>query len=273
MKKHSIYQLWLRIILFMAIAIMLIFTLQVFILPLFRQIIPNGDALPLNLEINLIRMINGIVGVGLVYVFLSFDRQKFKDIGLKWNKQYGMEWILLSIPIALAGLIPTVIIEIIFNIIILKELINVLAIILTFFVTIFAIGLGEEILFRGYIQNMLETRYSFKFSAVLSALMFGFLHFWLAATSRNLFYMVAILFSAAVIGVTFSYVYKFTNYNLIFPIGLHGFWDFFLFIFQADFQYIDLLHVIVEILASTLGAVIIFYCVLRYVQKRNYFSQ
>jgi len=272
MKKHSIYQLWLRIILFMAIAIMLIFTFQVFILPLIQQLIPDGDALPLNLEINLIRMVNGIVGVGLVYVFLSFDRQKLKDIGLVWNKQYGMEWVLVSIPITLAGLIPTVIIEIIFDIIILKELINVFAIVLTLLVTIFAIGLGEEILFRGYIQNLLETKYSFEFSAVSSALMFGFLHFWLAATSRNLFYMVAILFSAAVIGVTFSYVYKFTNYNLIFPVAIHGFWDFFLFIFQADFQYQDLLHVVMEILASTIGAVVIFYCALQYVQKRNYFS-
>ena len=80
--------------------------------------------------------------------------------------------------------------------------------------------------------------------------------------------MIAILFSAMVIGLTFSYCYKVTQYNLILPVAIHGFWDFFLFIFQAEFQYEDWLQVILEISASIIGATIIFLLVYFYVERR-----
>jgi membrane protease YdiL (CAAX protease family) len=211
---------------------------------------------------------NGIVGVGLVYIFLKFDRRKLKVVGLEWNSKWGIEWILLSIPIALAGLIPTVTFELFFDIVEFVGLLDPLAIILTLIVTQLAIGLGEEILFRGYIQSMLETHYSFEFAAVVSAFLFGLLHFWLATSHRSVYPMIAILFSAFVIGLTFSYTYKATNYNLIFPVAIHGFWDFFLFIFQADFGYSDWIQVVIEILASVVGACIIFIFVYLYAEKR-----
>jgi membrane protease YdiL (CAAX protease family) len=219
-------------------------------------------------EINIMRAMNGVVGVGLVFIFLKFDRRNLKVIGFEWNSKRGVEWILLSLPIALAGLIPTVIFELFFDIVEFAGLLDPLGIILTLVITQLAIGLGEEILFRGYIQSMLETRYSFEFAAVVSAFLFGLLHFWLATSHRKVYPMVAILFSAFVIGLTFSYTYKVTNYNLIFPVAIHGFWDFFLFIFQADFIYNDWIQVIIEVLASIVGACIIFICVYIYTEKR-----
>jgi len=129
------------------------------------------------------------------------------------------------------------------------------------------IGIGEEILFRGYLQRILESRYSFENSALISAFLFGFLHFWLKSTSRSVLSMVAILFSATVIGLTFSYTFKITGYNLIFPIAIHGFWDFFLFIFQIDFIYNTWLQVGMEIFASTIGAIVIFLLVRYYAEN------
>jgi membrane protease YdiL (CAAX protease family) len=210
---------------------------------------------------------NGVVGIGLVYVFLRMDRLKMAVTGFEWDKDMAIEWILWSIPITIAGLIPTVIIEYIFGIIIINQLLDILGILLTLFVTIFMIGIGEEILFRGYLQRILESRYSFQNSAILSAFLFGLLHFWLASTSGSVLYMVAILFSATVIGLTFSYTFKITGYNLILPVAIHGFWDFFLFIFQVDFIYDTWLRVIMEISASSIGALVIFLVVRYYAEN------
>jgi membrane protease YdiL (CAAX protease family) len=268
LKKYSIFDLWLRVLLFFSICVVLIFSFQVFVIPLLRTLFNEGNPFQPTLEINIQRAVNGIVGIGLVYAFLKFDRQSMKVSGFQWNSSKAKEWILYSIPITLAGLIPTVIIERYFEIVIFEGILDIIGIIITLGVTILAIGIGEEILFRGYLQRILETRYSFEISAVISAFLFGLLHFWLAAPSRSIYYMVAILFSAFVIGLTFSYTFKQTNYNLILPVAIHGFWDFFLFIFLAEFVYETWLQVIMEISASAVGALIIFLLVKYY--SENY---
>jgi len=266
LKKYSIFDLWLRVLLFFSICVVLIFSLQVFVIPLLRTLFNEGNPLPTTIEINIQRAVNGIVGVGLVYAFLNFDRQSMKVSGFQWIDSNAKKWILYSIPITLAGLIPTVIIELIFGIVTFLGILDIIGIVLTLGVTIFAIGLGEEILFRGYLQRILETRYSFEISAVVSAFLFGLLHFLLVSPS-GLLYMVAILFSAFVIGLTFSYTFKKTNYNLIFPVAIHGFWDFFLFIFHAEFVYNTWLQVVMEISASTVGALVIFLLVKYYTEN------
>jgi uncharacterized membrane protein YdjX (TVP38/TMEM64 family) len=50
-------------------------------------------------------------------------------------------------------------------------------------------------------------------------------------------------------------------------VAIHGFWDFFLFIFQVVFEYDTWLKVILEITASTVGAVIIFLLVRYYAEN------
>ena len=266
LKKYSTFDLWLRVVLFFSICVVLIFSLQVFIIPLLRTLFNDGNPLPTQIEINIQRTVNGVVGLGLVYVFLNFDRLSMKESGFQWIDSHAKKWILYSIPITLAGLIPTVIIESVFEIVNFPGILDIIGIILTLGVTLFAIGLGEEILFRGYLQRMLETKYSFEISAVISAFLFGLLHFLLVSPS-GLLNMVAILFSAFVIGLTFSYTFKQTNYNLIFPVAIHGFWDFFLFIFLAEFEYNNPLQVLMEISASTVGAIIIFLLVKYYTEN------
>jgi membrane protease YdiL (CAAX protease family) len=270
LKKYSIIDLWLRVLLFFSICVVLIFSFQVFAIPLLRTLFNEGNPLPNTLEINIQRTVNGVVGVGLVYVFLSFDRQSMKESGFQWIGSHAKEWILYSIPITLAGLIPTVIIEAIFGIVIFQGVLDLVGMVLTLGVTIFAIGLGEEILFRGYLQRILQTRYSFEISAVISAFLFGLLHLLLIAPGKEVRGMIAIIFSAFVIGLTLSYTFKQTNYNLILPVAIHGFWDFFLFIFLAEFIYDTWLQVILEISASTVGAFLIFLCVKYY--SENYQS-
>ncbi|MFX1506128.1 MAG: lysostaphin resistance A-like protein [Promethearchaeota archaeon] len=276
MKKLSTQELWIRVILFFAICVILIFSFQIFILRIVREVFNNGNAFPRTLEINLGRAMNGVVGIGLVYIFLQFDRQRMETSGFKWNRKFGWEWILISIPITIAGLIPTLIIEWLFDIIYIPSgiaenpasLIDPIGLILTFIVTMFAIALGEEILFRGYLQTILETQYSFLIAAPISAFLFGFLHFLLLAPGGDLEDMFAILFSAFAIGLTFSYAFKTTKYNLILPVAIHGVWDFIIFAFQAEFRYEDFFAASMEIFASIVGALIIFFLVYLYTNKR-----
>ena len=271
MRKYTAMELWLRVTLFFITCTVLVFTFQVFVLPIVESVFNNGQPYPDTLRINIKRAMNGIVGIGLVYVFLAFDRQKLKEAGFEWDKLKAQEWILVSIPITLAGLIPTVIIEYFYEIIIidLANLLDPISLIITFIVTFLAIALGEEILFRGYLQRILETRYSFNVSAVISAFLFGLLHFLLSATGGGdtLRPMFAILVAAFVIGLSLSYTFKVTGYNLILPVAIHGFWDFFLFAFQSEFDYGTWEQVIFEIVASIVGAVIIFLLVKYYVDN------
>ncbi len=269
MKKYSIQDLWIRVILFFVICVILIFSFQTFIIPLVRQLFNNGNPFPETLETNLIRAMNGIVGIGLVFVFLQFDRQKMETVGFSWNNKMGLEWILLSIPITIAGLIPTVFIELSFEILPSSlELVDPIALILNFSAAMFAIALGEEILFRGYIQSILETEYSFIVAAIISAALFGLLHLLLLARFGRFEDMFAILFSAFFIGLTFSYVFKTTRYNLILPVAIHGFWDTFYFIFQAETTYDTFFHTFIGIVASIIGATVIFILVYLYSTKR-----
>ncbi|UCG89612.1 MAG: CPBP family intramembrane metalloprotease [Candidatus Heimdallarchaeota archaeon] len=268
MKKYSTQDLWIRVILFFAICVILIFSFQGFVLRLVRELFNNGNAYPETLEINLVRAMNGIVGIGLVYIFLQFDRKKMSDAGLSWNKEFGWEWILLSIPITIAGFIPTILIEYIFNIVIIEGLLDIVGILLSLVIAFFAFGVGEELLFRGYLQTILESKYSFMFSAIVSAALFGLLHLLLLAPGGRLEDMFAILFSAFAMGLTFSYIFKTTKHNLIFPIAIHGFWDFFYFAFQAETTYQEIFHTVVGIFASIIGAVVIFLLFYLYTTKR-----
>lgn len=272
MRKYTTENLWIRIILFFITCIILIFSLQSFIVPLLESMFNAGNKFPDTLRVNITRAMNGVVGIGLVYVFLKFDRQKLHVVGFKWNKDFGSEWIALGFLIATLALIPTAIIELFFEIIPWREqplaLLDIFSLLMTLLVAVLAIGLGEELLFRGYLQTILETKYSFMFSAIISALLFGLLHFFLWWPTGSLENMIAILFSAFAIGLSLSFVFKKTNYNLTLAVAIHGFWDFILFAFQAEFEYIDLPHVIIEIFASFIGAAVIFYCVYQYSKRR-----
>lgn len=279
MKKYSTQDLWIRVILFFAICVILIFSFQGFVLRLVENFFYDGQSLMEDnrtLAINIIRAMNGIVGIGLVYVFLTFDRQKIETSGFFWNKKFGWEWIILSIPITIAGFIPTIMIESFLpDILGLEEpiveaggLLDPFGILMSLFIAFFAFGIGEEILFRGYLQTILETKYPFYFSALVSAWLFGMLHLLLLAPTGDLLSMFAILFSAFAMGLTFSYAFKTTKYNLTFAVAIHGVWDFIIFSAQAEFYYKTPTHAIIEIFASIVGASVIFILIYLYSTKR-----
>ena len=74
----------MRITLFFIISVILIFSFQVTIFQIGRNLNLNPSIIE-----NLVRSVNGIVGMGLVYIFLKFDRLNFDLIGLKWDEKYG----------------------------------------------------------------------------------------------------------------------------------------------------------------------------------------
>lgn len=276
MRKYTTQDLWIRVILFFAICVILIISFQQFAFRLVNTLFGDtytvlAESLgldPRTFEVNLVRAMNGVVGIVLVYVFLHFDRQKMDAVGFSWNSEFGWEWILLSIPITIAGIIPTIIIEYSFEIATIAGLLDIIGIGLSLLIAYFAFGIGEELLFRGYLQTILETKYQFIYAASISAALFGLLHLLVLAPGGNLPSMFAILFSAFAMGLTFSYVFKTTKYNLIFPIAIHGFWDFIYFAFQADTNYETFAHTLIGTFASIIGAAIIFLCVYLYNTRR-----
>ena len=91
MRKYTVNDLWIRVVLFFAICTILVFTFQAFVIPLVESLFNNGDTYPPNVRVNLQRAINGIVGIGLVYVFLRFDRHKLQAVGFEWNQLKAKE--------------------------------------------------------------------------------------------------------------------------------------------------------------------------------------
>lgn len=265
MRKFKKHEVVTRILLFFVISVILIFTLQV-------SIFQIGAFLELdyNLNINLVRSVNGIVGMGLVFVFLKFDRLKFDIIGLSWDKTNGTKYLILGFPLALIGLIFTLIIENFSGILDIGGFIEPILLIITFITTFFCIALGEEVIFRGYIQGFMESTENFNFitATIVSAFTFGLLHFLLIAPNKDASHMIAILFSAFIIGLVFSYAYRITKYNLLLAISIHGFWDFIIFMFDINFVYNDLSMALLEVFASAVGAFVIF--ILLYITNQRY---
>lgn len=97
--------------------------------------------------------------------------------------------------------------------------------ILYFFYTIFAVGLFEEIFFRGYIyKKLLDIRESKWFAIIASSVIFGICHF---VGSNSLLQSVPQVLLATIIGIFYCLLReKIRNCSLISLIFMHGIYDF-----------------------------------------------
>ncbi|MFW9996194.1 MAG: lysostaphin resistance A-like protein [Candidatus Odinarchaeota archaeon] len=251
--------LLLRIGIFYATIIIILFALQLILSQFLTNIIVDAD---INVINNLLRGLTGIVGMLTCFLFLKYDTLRLYIIGLN-NFQKSHIFFLIAGIITAVALIPTVIIEILFKIIPVEEVAllgNVELILLTILFSFAGISLGEEVIFRGYIQTVLETKYSFIKTSIVSAFLFGFLHFIIGVFNLNLIYMVTWGIAGFIFGIGMSYIYKITGNNLIIPIAIHGFWDAYLFLFQVNFEYNDWFVAAGEIMAQIVGVLI--FCIL-----------
>jgi membrane protease YdiL (CAAX protease family) len=155
----------------------------------------------------------------LLYLFVVFvEKRKFKELGLK-IKNHGIDFI--------AGIIIGLLVMAtgFFLLIVLDEInfrsfnLNLKEILLSIGVFM-AVSVGEELLFRGYIQRNLMYSFNNYIALIVSSLIFALAH----GFNPNLSWIaLAGLFGAGIL-LGLSYIY---TKNLWFPITLHFSWNLF----------------------------------------------
>ena len=224
-----------------------------------------------NINIVVEAAVIGIVGLILTYIFLSIDGKKFKSIGLFLPKNLFL-YIIIGLIVTAISLSIAYVIEIsggvvnfqqimdsryqIENFGKIRELIDYLIMV---FITFVGIAIGEEIIFRGYIQNLAESQTSFLKATFVSAVLFGFLHSFLNLTHGTdvIQWMVAVGVSAVIFGFVFSYAYEISGRNLFLPIIIHGTWDSIIYFFKTDYNYHNVLNVVAEISSQIIAAIVL----------------
>lgn len=102
----------------------------------------------------------------------------------------------------------------------------------------FLIGLFEELLCRGWLQNEFIERFGNNrkgvlYSIFVSGLIFGIMHISNALVGQSLFETLIQVISAAITGISFGAIYYKTK-NIWSVIILHAFWDFAIFLGEVN---------------------------------------
>lgn len=250
---------------------------------IFVQIVAGGNLFTLfdgnELWItNSIRGITGITGILLTLVFLNYDRKSIHWSGFFWESNKTQKIIIFSAIAGLVGASATIITEFTTNIIIEEiQFLNILEILVTSVFTIVGIGIGEEIIYRGYIQKLIEEKYTFITGTLISAALFGLHHFIIGVFVQDTspLYMLTWGITAMIFGISMSYIVRICNNNLIFAIGVHSFWDICYFALQIEtYNYReDILLSFYAIIAQIIGSVIIviltYFFYNKYIVKQN----
>jgi len=104
-------------------------------------------------------------------------------------------------------------------------------------VSLLFVAPGEELIFRGLVQGLVRRAYGVVPAVVLTALVFGLVH-WIALMGTGS--RVAYLAIAAALGLVLGVVYEWSE-NLVVPILVHGCWNAgqFLLVYGAEMGYLD----------------------------------
>ena len=86
-----------------------------------------------------------------------------------------------------------------------------------------AVAMGEEALFRGYLQSELEERFGKQLGWLTASALFGALHFLNGTTTKE---RIAASLSALTGGLVLGYFYQKEGYSLRKPIAYHTWWNF-----------------------------------------------
>ncbi|MBD3230938.1 MAG: CPBP family intramembrane metalloprotease [Candidatus Lokiarchaeota archaeon] len=160
-----------------------------------------------------------LIMFGITTIFIIKDTT-FKKIGFISNK------ILINIGIGILGSSGFLIAAIIF-----MQTPNIMNLITIFIILILSllVGLTEESIFRGYIQQKLNESYKSIWSILITALLFAAIHMPRMIFELGILGLVG-LFSFTQLGIIFGYYRKYLN-NMTGVIILHAFWDYWLLIF------------------------------------------
>jgi membrane protease YdiL (CAAX protease family) len=230
---------WIRVALFTFVVFVVLFALQAILTNLleatiFPVITSDEDTNRRNLLVVeiILRAVTGVVGVGLVGVFLYFDRLKFNVIGLSRPSKL-LSIVILGSIVSLCGSIPTLFVEMTILRTGVTALANesilffhILSLPLVIVIAFLGIALGEEIVFRGYILSVVNEKYSFWIALLVSSVLFGLLHSVISLINpQNIWEPIGWGITSAMAGAVFGYAYRVSNNNLTLPVVLHGFWN------------------------------------------------
>ncbi len=213
----------------------------------------------------------GVVGFLLTILFMTFDQKKLTSLGFELHQKYLLLAIMAAITTTIA-LACAYYFEILGGVVSLKlmlenrylienlakpnQLIDYSVIV---FITFFGIAIGEEIIFRGYLQNIFESQTGIIKATFATSVLFGFLHsiLLLMGDKQVLQSMIAVGVSATIFGFVFTYASKITGGNLTLPIFIHGIWNSIIFFFQTQYDYEDVFKIFSEIFSQIVAALVL----------------
>lgn len=255
----------IRSVLYYLLILVFLVTFQLGLIDLIFRINQSID--PLIIE----AAVNGIIGFALTFIFLIFDGKKLSSVGFKLHKKFPF-LIIVAFFCTVISLLSAYLIEMVGSVVSLDqmlqerymiedltkitELLNYLIIVI---ITFFGIALGEEIMFRGYLQNVIESQTTYIKATAVTSILFGFLHSFLLVNGQTdvLQTMIAVGVSATIFGFVFSYAYKVSGRNLTLPILIHGIWNSIIFFFKTSFDYKTVSQISFEIFSQFIAAIIL----------------
>ncbi len=215
-----------------------------------------------NINVTLVKFtIIGLVAFVLTFFFLKWQRISLSSLGLQLENKI-IPFLILGAVLGMLALLITASLEIAGDVA--KERVITFStqdkMLLIAFQILF-VGPGEELIFRGYIQNQTEKAYGTKWAIMLASCAFGLIHV-LFFVSINPESVMIIFVSSTIAGIGFGYAMKVSG-NLAYPIALHSFWNVFAFVLDLEYVWgydpkaVGFLEFIVESTATAGGIGII----------------
>lgn len=173
---------------------------------------------------------SGILYVTICYFLLQLFSEKklnkkIESFNIKIEK-INLYWFILAI------LLPTVVVIVYLflfdgNFVENPSLINSKIQIISsgIFYTGLGAGIVEEMVFRGFILNLLKEKYNIKIAIILPSLIFGLLH--IIGIPFNIFTYMQIIFAGTLVGIMFSLISIKEN-NILASSLVHSFWNIFI---------------------------------------------
>lgn len=173
---------------------------------------------------------SGILYVTICYFLLQLFSEKklnkkIESFNIKMEK-INLYWFILAI------LLPTVVVIVYLllfdgNFVENPSLINSKLQIISsgIFYTGLGAGIVEEMVFRGFILNLLKEKYNIKIAIILPSLIFGLLH--IIGIPFNILTYMQIIFAGTLVGIMFSLISIKEN-NILASSLVHSFWNIFI---------------------------------------------
>lgn len=162
-----------------------------------------------------------ITTIGVSILIKKFLKMSFEDIRFSF-KNINLKYIIIAILMPVIVIVAYQIIGVDFvdNKFALSEKIrHVISSIIYYGM---AVGIVEEMIFRGVMLTCLEKRYNIKIAIIVPSVIFGFLH--IIGNNLNFISLIQLIIAGSIVGILFSIVTYESN-SFFNSAIIHGFWN------------------------------------------------